>query len=158
MARKETTMNEAEILAFLDHGATLQVASIGPDGFPHVAPMWYVLEDGKVAFRSFSKSQKMLNLRRNPKLTVLHEEGLAYAELRGVMIKGTARLVDDRDFVLQMYGRLAAKYPMVGGERQVLDADALEAAFGRHAEKNTAVIVEPEKVISWDYRKLGGAY
>jgi hypothetical protein len=111
-----------------------------------------------VVFRSFSKSQKILNLRRDPGLTVLVERGLGYAELQGVMIRGTARLVDDPDYVLRIYGRLAAKYTMVGDEPVELDREALEAAFGRFAPKNTAVIVEPDRIVSWDHTKLGGAY
>lgn len=158
MARKDITMTPDEIQAFFHEQMTLQVATIGKDGFPHVAPMWFVVDDGKIVFRSFTKSQKVVNLQRNPQFTVLLEDGHAYAELRGVMIKARAKLVTDRDYVLALYGNLAARYPMVGGERMELDPGALEQAFGRFAEKNTAVIVEPVKVISWDHRKLGGAY
>jgi PPOX class probable F420-dependent enzyme len=158
MARKDITMTPEEVTTFLGEQMTLLVATLGKDGFPHVAPMWFVLEDGAVVFRSFTKSQKMVNLRRDPRLTVLAEDGLDYAELRGVMIKGTARLITDRDYVLSIYGKLAARYPMVGGESLDLEGEALEAAFGRFADKNTAVVVEPERVISWDHRKLGGAY
>ena len=158
MARKDITMTPDEIQAFFHEQMTLQVATIGNDGFPHVAPMWFVVEDGKIVFRSFTKSQKIVNLQRNTNLTVLLESGLDYAEFRGVMIKATARLITDRDYVLATYGKLAARYPMINGEPVELDAGGLEAAFGRFAEKNTAVVVEPVKVISWDHRKLGGAY
>ncbi len=151
-------MTSDEVAAFLDEQMTLQVATIGRDGFPHVAPMWFVVDDGKIVFRSFTKSQKIVNLQRNPNFTVLLEEGHDYAELRGVMIKANARLIDDRNYVLKMYGRLAARYPMINGTPLELDGDALEMAFGRFAEKNTAVVVEPVKIISWDHRKLGGAY
>jgi PPOX class probable F420-dependent enzyme len=158
MARKDITMTRSEIQDFLESGHTLEVATLGPDGAPHLAPMWYVLDGGEVVFRSFSKSQKIVNLRRDPRLTVLHERGLAYSELQGVMIKGTAELVDDPAYVLEMYRRLAAKYPMVGDEPIELDDDALEQAFGRFAPKNTAVIVKAEKVVTWDHTKLGGGY
>ena len=159
MARKDISMSEAEVAEFLSEGAkVLQVATIGADGFPHLAPMWFVVEHGRIVFRSFSKSQKIVNLRRDPRLTVLAETGDAYTDLRGVMIKGEGTLVDDPAYVLQIYGELAARYPMVGGEPMTLDRDALAAAFGRYADKNTAVIVEPEKVVSWDHTKLGGSY
>jgi PPOX class probable F420-dependent enzyme len=151
-------MSESEALEFLAGGHTLQVATVGADGYPHLAPMWYILREGKVTFRSFTKSQKIVNLKRNPRLTVLVETGDSYEELRGVMIKGLATLVDDRDFVLEIYRRLAAKYSMVGGEQVNMSAEALEAAFGDYAAKNTAVVVEPERVISWDHTKLAGAY
>lgn len=158
MARKDISMTDQELDDFLRGEHTLQVASIDADGYPHLAPMWYVVRDGKIVFRSFTKSQKIVNLRRNPKLSVLLESGEAYNELRGVMIRGDARLVDDRDYVLEIYGALAAKYEMIGGQRVELEPDALEAAFGSYADKNTAVVVEPVKVASWDHRKLAGAY
>lgn len=158
MARKDISMTDRELEDFLRGGHTLHVASIDADGYPHLAPMWYVVRDGTIVFRSFTKSQKIVNLRRNPKLSVLVESGESYDELRGVMIRGDARLVDDRDYVLETYGALAAKYEMIGGQRVDLEPESLEAAFGGHADKNTAVVVEPVKVASWDHRKLGGAY
>ena len=163
MARKDIAMSDAEIAAYLASHHTLQLATIGRDGWPHLSTMWYVVDDGHVVFRSFTKSQKIVNLPRDPRLTVLVESGDAYAELKGVMIRGTARLVDDRDFELKIYGKLAAGSPMAadgghGGSGGELSDDALEAAFGRHAEKNTAVVVEPESIVSWDHTKLSGAY
>jgi len=158
MARKDITMDPDEVLAFLSANTVVEVATIGADGWPHLAPMWYVVEDGNVVFRSFTKSQKIVNLNRNPSLTVLVETGDEYSRLRGVMIKGTARLIDDPDYVLEVYGRLAAKYPMIGDKPRELDPEALEKAFGRFATKNTAVFVEPVKTISWDHTKLGGEY
>jgi PPOX class probable F420-dependent enzyme len=159
MAHKNITMNEPEIQDFLFSGAkVLEVATLGKDGSPHLAPMWFVMDDDKIVFRSFSKSQKIVNLMRDPRLTVLVETGDAYADLQGVMIKGTARLVTDAQYVLTIYGGLAARYPMVGDSPVDLDDQALEIAFGRFAPKNTAVVVEPIKVTSWDHTKLGGAY
>ena len=152
-------MTEAEVQEYLGSGAkVLQVATIGKNGSPHLAPMWFVLDDGKVVFRSFTKSQKIVNLRRDPRLTVLVETGDTYATLQGVMIKGRATLVEDPVYVLELYGRLGARYPFVGDTPMELDGEALEQAFGRYAAKNTAVIVEPDTVTSWDHTKLGGSY
>lgn len=158
MARKDIEMTTDEQASFLVAMRTLQLATIGADGYPHVAPMWFVVEDGSIVFRSFTKSQKIVNLRRNPKLTVLVETGDAYAELRGVMIRGAARLIDDRAYVLSIYGKLAARYPMIGDEPVQLDDAAIETAFGGFADKNTAVIVEPHRTASWDHTKLDGVY
>ena len=152
-------MTATAIQDFLSAGRkVLQVATLGKDGAPHLAPMWFVMDEGKIVFRSFTKSQKIVNLARNPKLTVLVEDGDGYDELRGVMIKGTARFINERAYVLGVYGKLAAKYEMVGGIKQDLTPEDLETAFGRFAEKNTAVVVEPERIITWDHTKLGGAY
>jgi PPOX class probable F420-dependent enzyme len=161
MARKDISMTPDEQAAFLEAGTTLIVTTLDRRGQPHIAPMWYFLDDGKVVFRSFTKSQKIVNLQRDPRITVLVETGIAYAELQAVMIQGTARLIDgaaDPKYLLESYRRLAAKYPMVGPDPMELDETALEAAFGRFAPKNTAVIVEPTRVVSWDHRKLGGGY
>ena len=161
MARKDISMTSEEQAAFLEAGMTLIVTSLDRKCQPHVAPMWYFVDDGRVVFRSFTKSQKIVNLQRDPRITVLVETGIAYAELRAVMIQGAARLIDGADdpkHLLESYRRLAAKYPMIGPDPIELDEPALEAAFGRFAPKNTAVIVEPARVISWDHRKLGGGY
>lgn len=161
MARKDISFTPDELEAFLAEEMTLIVTTLSKDGHPHTAPMWYFVEDGKIVFRSFTKSQKIVNLQRDPRITVLVERGIAYAELQAVMIKGTARLIDGADdpaYVLESYRRLAARYPMVGPEPVELDPDALDQAFGRFAPKNTAVVVEPKRIVSWDHTKLGGGY
>lgn len=159
MARTDITMTDVEIVAFLTEGAkVLQLATLEKEGAPHQVPMWFAMEGDKVVFRSFTKSQKIVNLMRDPRLSVLVEAGETYATLQGVMIQGRARLVTDPAYVLGIYGRIAASYPFAGTEPVELDDEALEAAFGRFAPKNTAVIVEPTKVTSWDHTKLGGAY
>ncbi len=161
MARKDISLTPGEQASFLEAGMTLIVTTLDRKGQPHVAPMWYFLDAGRVVFRSFTKSQKIVNLRRDPRITVLVETGIAYSELRAVMIQGTARLVDGADdpvYLLESYRRLAAKYPMVGPDPIELDDTALQGAFGRFAPKNTAVIVEPTRVVSWDHAKLGGGY
>lgn len=161
MARKDITFTSEEIETFLAEEMTLIVTTLGKDGHPHTAPMWFFTEDGKIVFRSFTKSQKIVNLQRDPRITVLVERGIAYAELQAVMIKGTVRLIDGADdpaYVLESYRRLAARYPMVGPDPVELDPEALEQAFGKFAPKNTAVVVEPDRIISLDHTKLGGAY
>lgn len=158
MARKDITMTPKEVLEFLTANRVLQVATIGRDGWPHVAAMWYVMDGDRVVFRSFTKSQKIVNLQRNPKFTVLVETGDDYSQLRGVMIKAEARLVTDREYVLSIYGGLAAKYPMINDTPMVIEGEGLESAFGRFAAKNTAVVVEPIKIVTWDHTKLGGGY
>lgn len=159
MARKDITMNPVEITAFLSEGArVLQLATLDKNGAPHQAPMWFTMDDDRIVFRSFTKSQKIVNLMRDPRLSVLVEAGETYAELQGVMIQGTAQLITDPDYVLKIYGALAGRYPMVGPEPVEMDEQSLENAFGRFAPKNTAVIVNPTRVTTWDHTKLAGAY
>ena len=153
-------MTEEERLAFLSDGQKkLQVASNDPDGHPHLVPMWFLIRDGKVVFRSFSKSQKIVNLKRDPSLTVLVEEGRRYEELQGVMIKGSATLIEDADYCLDLYVGLAKRYAFFEGmEPGEMPDDEIRTFFAGHAAKQTAVIVDPVETVSWDYRKIGGGY
>lgn len=153
-------MTEKELLAFLGEGQkTLQVSSNDHDGYPHIVPMWFLVEDGKVVFRSFSKSQKIMNLRRDPRIAVLVEEGNEYENLQGVMIKGQAKLVDDADYCLDVYVGLANRYryfPDV--EPGATPEEEVREYFANYAARQTAVIVEPIETVSWDHRKLSGGY
>lgn len=160
MARKDLSMTEDELLAFLREGQkTLQVASNDHDGYPHIVPMWFLIADGKVVFRSFTKSQKIVNLRRDPHVAVLAEEGMAYEELRGAMIKGQAKLIEDTDYCLDLYVGLANRYSFFAGVAPGATPEAeVREYFASYAPKQTAVVVEPVEIVSWDYRKLSGAY
>src|SRR5690242_19896359 len=97
--RDQITMTPAEIEAFLDSERTMQVASINADGTPHLVAMWFARYGGELVFWTYAKSQKVVNLRRDPRLTVMVESGEKYGELKGVTIYGTARIVEDLDEV-----------------------------------------------------------
>ena len=93
--RDQITMTSGEIEAFLEAERTLQVASINGDGTPHLVAMWYGRHGGELAFWTYAKSQKVVNLRRDPRLTVMVETGTKYEELKGVTIYGRARIIED---------------------------------------------------------------
>jgi len=88
-------MTDDEVSAYLEAGRDLHVASIGADGAPHLVTMWYVIRDGAPTFWTYGKSQKVVNLRRDPRISALVSSGGRYEELRGVSIRGTAEIVDD---------------------------------------------------------------
>jgi PPOX class probable F420-dependent enzyme len=149
--RNLINMTDEEIQAFLQQERTLQVATIDHDGYPHLIAMWYVLFEGQIAFWTYGKSQKAVNLRRNPRLTCLAETGERYEELRGVQIKGQAVLYDDVATV-QRFGELIwERYtgPLDEKTRPMVTAQAA---------KRIAVVVKPVEIVSWDHRKLGGVY
>jgi PPOX class probable F420-dependent enzyme len=151
--RNQIAMTEEEQAAFLREGHTLQVASIGPHGYPHQVAMWYALIDGVVHFTTYARSQKVENLRRDPKLSVMLEDGTPYAELRGLVIEGVAEIIEgDAELaarVMQMSGsRHPAELPMAPPSEQTL----------RAVGKRAVIRVNPVRVYSWDHRKLGGAY
>jgi nitroimidazol reductase NimA-like FMN-containing flavoprotein (pyridoxamine 5'-phosphate oxidase superfamily) len=143
-------MSPEEMQALLTMAHDLQVATNGADGFPHLTTLWFTLVDGLVTFRSFTKSQRIVNLMRDDRITVLVEAGEDYSELRGVMIKGHAELDNDPDNVMATY--LAVLRKMQGPD---VTPEAVEAMFGRFRHKNTVVTVRPHRVVSWDHRQGG---
>ena len=151
--RSKIAMTPEEVDAFLADQKVLNVATIGPSGHPHVVAMWYEMIDGKVTFWTFGKSQKILNLRRDPKMTGLVETGDAYDQLRGVELVGTGRIVENYEDVLAIGKAVGRKY---NGTAALSDAALpfLEA----QAQKRLGVVFEVERTVSWDHTKLGGAY
>lgn len=145
--RDRIRMTDEEIQEFLATEKTLQVASIGPDGAPHLVAMWFAVIDGRIAFWTFAKAQKTLNLRRDPRITCMVEAGETYGELRGVSITGRAELSDDYDTVFNVGAAVYARY-------QGAMNDASRAGVEAQANKRVAVFVNPEKIASWDHRKL----
>jgi nitroimidazol reductase NimA-like FMN-containing flavoprotein (pyridoxamine 5'-phosphate oxidase superfamily) len=154
MARKDISLSDVERAEVLGAARNLQVATNGREGFPHLTTLWFYLDDGVVTFRSFTKSQRIVNLRRDDRITVLAELGDDYEELRGVMIQGHARLSTDPGDVMRAYAEVTKK---MEGLDEIAD-EAVEGLFGRFATKNTVVRVDPVKIISWDHRKLAGSY
>jgi PPOX class probable F420-dependent enzyme len=144
-------MNDEEIRAFLEEQRTLQVATIDHDGFPHLVAMWYVLVNNEIAFWTYAKSQKALNLRRDPRLTCLVESGVQYEELRGVQIKGRAMLSDDLATVQKLGEAIFTRYtgPLNDNTLSLVTAQA---------PKRVAIFVKPVEIASWDHSKLGGVY
>ena len=145
-------MTEAEVEAFLEEQRTMAVATIGADGRPHVVAMWYAFVDGALCFWTFAKSQKVVNLRRDNRITCLVEDGDVYANLRGVELIARAHISDDEDEVLKFGIAESARYQGMPAN------DATIAAVKKMANKRVIVRLEIERVVSWDPRKLGGGY
>jgi PPOX class probable F420-dependent enzyme len=144
-------MTTEEIQAFLQEERTLQVATIDHDGYPHLVAMWYTLFEGQIAFWTYGKSQKAINLRRDPRLSCLAETGERYEELRGVQIKGQATIYDDL-VTVQRFGELIME--RYHGPLN----DNIRAMVAAQAPKRIIVVVKPVEIVSWDHRKLGGVY
>ncbi len=148
--RTEITMSEQEIRKFIEERKSLQVATLNRDGSPHLTTLWFAIVDGDIVFETYTKSQKIKNLERDPRITVLLEDGTEYAELRGVSISGRAELYKDPADVLRLAGAVMAR------NNPGMPEEALEQAAKSMATKRSAVVVKREKVVSWDHRKLGG--
>lgn len=145
-------MNEDEVDAFIEEQKSLQVGTIERDGSIHLSTLWFARIDKRVVFETYTKSQKIKNLQRDPRITLLWEDGDVYDQLRGVMIKGTARLVTDHSEVYPLALEVMKR------NQPDIPEEFLEQAATQMAAKRTAVVVETQKVISWDHRKLSGAY
>jgi PPOX class probable F420-dependent enzyme len=133
---------------------SLQVASNGPSGFPHLVAMWFAVlpaDELTVAFWTYSRSQKVINLQRDPRVACMVEDGDTYPTLRGVQLAGQAVVSDDRRLV-QRVGE--AVYERYNGP---LD-DGARAAVEQMGAKRVAVLCTASRVVSWDHRKLGGRY
>ena len=112
--RARIRMSDAEIDEFLHGPHTMSLATLNADGTIHMVAMWYGFLEGAVAFETKAKSQKVANLRRNPTITCMVEDGTTYNELRGVQIVGTAEIFEERDRLLDMGKSLfdAARRPL----------------------------------------------
>jgi PPOX class probable F420-dependent enzyme len=145
-------MSDAEIDEYLHGRRTMNVASIGADGRVHLVAMWYGFTgDDAPAFWTYGRSQKVLNLQRDPRITCLIESGDEYAQLRGVELVGTATILDAHDDVMAIGRSVFERY---NGEW----SEGAAAAVATMGAKRVAIRVDVENVVSWDHSKLGGAY
>ena len=146
--RKAIQMTPAEVDAFLAERRNMTMCSFSPDGSIHAVAMWYGFLDGCVTVETKAKSQKVQNLRRDPHLTMLFEDGDYYEELRGVELVGQAEIVDDPDRLWQLgisvYERYNGPY-----------TDELKPILEIMLHKRVAVKLNVERTVSWDHRKLG---
>jgi general stress protein 26 len=144
--RHQIRMTADEQAAFLRDNPKCALSTIDPDGFPHVVAMGFYVEDGAFWMTSYAKAQKVLNIRRNAKVGLMVETGETYAELRGVMVRGTCELIEDVETVRRVMAKRR------GGAE-----NGREGAFAS-APKRVALKVVPHKIASWDHSKLGGRY
>jgi PPOX class probable F420-dependent enzyme len=150
--RDRIRLTDAELRDYLERARVITIVSLGRDGFPHPMPMFYAVDDdGAIVMTTYRKSQKIQNLRRDPRVSLLVEDGAAYFELRGVVLYGEAELIDDTEEVARFLAAIA--------ERQGQPSDESEEAIAgrrRYAAKRTGIRVRPQRIVSWDHRKLAG--
>jgi PPOX class probable F420-dependent enzyme len=144
-------MSEDEVLAFLDEQRVVTCATHGPRGWPHLMPLWYLVRDGRIWAWTYGKSQKVVNLERDPRATLQVEAGTEYQELRGVMLECDVVLHRDTPDVQAFGEELFARY--VGG-----DGSAYTEMVAAQAPKRVAMEFVERRRATWDHRKLGGVY
>jgi len=109
--------------------------------------MNYRERDGVYYMTSYGKAQKVANIRRNPKVSIMVESGGAYAELKGVMVRGECEIVEDPATVAEVLAWL--------GEGRTTERPSGAA---RSAPKRVVLKITPHKTFTWDHSKLGGRY
>lgn len=147
--RAKVAMTEDEVAAYLSRSIKVQVASNGPNGWPHLSTLFYVVHEGRIAFWTYAASQKVKNLERDDRITCLVETGTEYAELAGVSSQGTAEIVRDPDRIREIGSAVVTA--MAGGQDLGdLGRDIVEA----QVRKRVAVVVTATKTASWDHSKM----
>jgi PPOX class probable F420-dependent enzyme len=144
--RHQIRLTAEEQAAFLRDNPKCALATIDQDGYPHVVAMGFYVEDGVFYMTSYAKAQKVLNIRRNPKVGLMVETGDSYAELRGVMVRGACEIIEDVDTVRKVMNHRRGSPE--SGRRGSLDS----------APKRVVLRITPHKIASWDHTKLGGRY
>jgi PPOX class probable F420-dependent enzyme len=151
--RDQIRMSDEELRAFLAEQMIVSCATIGPNGRPHLVPLWYVPDGTELRGWTYAKSQKAKNLERDPRATLQVEDGVQYHELRGAMLECDVELERDSERVagygIELFTRHAA-----GAE---LPPEVREQIAGQ-APKRVGLRFLPTRIVSWDHSKLGGGY
>jgi general stress protein 26 len=159
--RDQIRMSDDEVLALLDGQRTVVCATNGRNGWPHLMPLWYVVRSDapgppRLWAWTFAKSQKALNLERDPRATVQVEAGRdEYHRLRGVMLETEVRLHRNVEDVTALGLEIFRRYR--GGPDDQLPGD-VEAMVRRQAAKRVGLEFVEQRRATWDHRKLGSVY
>src|SRR5271156_5940079 len=146
--RAQILMSETEIADFVTSSRTGTLATIGADGQPHLTAMWYGVVDGEIWLETKAKSQKAVNLKRDPRVSFLLEDGQTYDTLRGVSFEGVAEIVDDTNAIFRVRVRVWERYT---GPY----SDEMKPAVVMMMNKRVSVRIFSRRTRSWDHRKLG---
>jgi PPOX class probable F420-dependent enzyme len=150
--REQIRMTAAEVAEFIEAQRVVICATIGPRGWPHVMPLWYVVRDGEIWAWTYAKAQKTRNLERDIRATLQIEDGEQYQELRGVMIEAVTTIHRDLEAVADVGAEIFRRYGGGQGDQGFSEAVRAQAA------KRVALQFGADRIASWDHRKLGGVY
>jgi PPOX class probable F420-dependent enzyme len=148
--RDQIKMSDEELRDFLGEQKVVTCATIGPNGRPHLMPLWYAAAGTTLRGWTYAKSQKAKNLEREPHATLQVEDGELYHELRGVMMECDVEIERDPDKVANFGRALFQRFGATGSE--------VEDMIVRQAPKRIGLTFTPTRVVSWDHSKLGGTY
>ena len=150
--RKLVQMTSDEVVDFLDSHWLMILGTQGPHGWPHLVTMGYGRLKREVAIQSYPSAQKIVNIRRDPRVTYLVEEGESYGEIRGVMVRGMARIIDDA------HAAEAVAEDIKRRRDSSLPQESMVSDLKTITAKRVAIVIDAIETVSWDHRKLDGAY
>jgi len=164
--REQIRMSDAEVAAFLAEERTVTCATVGPRGWPHLMPLWYVLRAAdadaggpRVWAWTYAASQKVRNLERDARATIQVEAGELYQELRGVMLECDVLVHRDFDTIRTLGHEILARYASPRGQPPATELpEQVGAMVDKQAVKRVALEFVELRRASWDHRKLGGVY
>jgi general stress protein 26 len=148
--RDQIKMSQEELYSFLDEELVMTCATIGPNGRPHLMPLWFVRSGPVLRGWTFAKSQKAKNLERDQQATLQIEAGTQYQELRGAMLECDVRIERETELVAEYGADLVDRYG--GGD------ETMKQLFRSQAPKRIGLTFTPTRIVTWDHRKLGGTY
>jgi PPOX class probable F420-dependent enzyme len=148
--RDKIRLGDDEMREFIERSKTVIMATNNHDGYPHLVPMWYSMLDGLVHMHTYKTSQKVRNIERDPRGSILVEDGEDYDKLRGVFIRGRFEIIDDQELCYRIAVASARKY-------QGLDEETAGAALRYYVSKRVAMVFHPEKTSSWDHAKIAAS-
>jgi PPOX class probable F420-dependent enzyme len=155
--RDQIRMSEDELREFVEEQQVMTVATLGPNGRPHLMPLWYVPQpDGELIGWTFAKSQKAKNLERDPHATIQIEDGVEYQELRGTMLECDVDVERDTAEVTEFGMKIFERYATDGSGDGL--PNGVREMVEKQAPKRVGLRFHPTRTVSWDHRKLGGTY
>lgn len=147
--RNAIAMTDPELHRFLQEEKVVTVATIGPNGRPHLMPLWFVADGAVISAWTFGKSQKVKNLERRPQATLQVEAGDDYQALRGAMLECEVEIIRDTDKVAEIGAAVSRRYTGA-------PAGEIPDFVRQQAPKRVGLVFRPTRVATWDHRKLGG--
>jgi nitroimidazol reductase NimA-like FMN-containing flavoprotein (pyridoxamine 5'-phosphate oxidase superfamily) len=164
--REQIKMDDAEVAAFLVQERTVTCASVGPRGWPHLMPLWYVPREAPVGEPgpriwawTYGSSQKVRNLERDPRVTLQVEAAEEYQELRGVMLECEVVIHRELELVAELGAEILLRnsVPRDVKPPAELPKEVREVVTAQAVKRVGFEFVERRRA-SWDHRKLGGLY
>jgi len=152
--REAIQLTPGEIREYLDEQRRIILVTNGPNGMPHPVPMNYGVDDeGRVVMTCFRKGQKVANIKRDPRATLLVESGEEYSELKSVLLYTDVEILDGAENV-------AKALSIVGGSSGMGSNFTSDMSEQVRASLTKRVILRftPFRTVSWDHSKLGDRY